>query len=330
MAKKDKKSSKSGASTKPTKPTKAVRAAKAVKTDRAARATKHPEAKSAEVTPLAPISFSDALRAREGFVLAECDPRSTPAFDGDKDAGKAALELRAGEIGEFQERLYAEAKMDGRRSLLLVVQGMDTSGKGGIMRHVVGHMDPQGVRYTAFKAPSAEERSHPFLWRIRNALPSPGQIGVFDRSHYEDVLIVRVHDLVPKATWSRRYAQINAFEEKAVAEGTTVVKVMMHISADEQKARLTERLERPDKQWKYNPGDVDERLQWPHYQEAYQAVLDRTSTDAAPWFVVPADRKWYARLAVQSLVLEHLEAMDPQWPAVDYDVAAEQQRLRVT
>ena len=330
MAKKDKKSSKSGASTKPTKPTKAVRAAKAVKTDRAARATKHPEAKSAEVTPLAPISFSDALRAREGFVLAECDPRSTPAFDGDKDAGKAALELRAGEIGEFQERLYAEAKMDGRRSLLLVVQGMDTSGKGGIMRHVVGHMDPQGVRYTAFKAPSAEERSHPFLWRIRNALPSPGQIGVFDRSHYEDVLIVRVHDLVPKATWSRRYAQINAFEEKAVAEGTTVVKVMMHISADEQKARLTERLERPDKQWKYNPGDVDERLQWPHYQEAYQAVLDRTSTDAAPWYVVPADRKWYARLAVQSLVLEHLEAMDPQWPAVDYDVAAEQQRLRVT
>ncbi|GAB3083735.1 polyphosphate kinase 2 family protein [Pedococcus soli] len=294
------------------------------------KATKHPESKPAEVTPLAPVTFSEALRVREGFVLAECDPRSTPAFDGDKEAGQAALELRAGEIGEFQERLYAEAKMDGQRSLLLVVQGMDTSGKGGIMRHVVGEMDPQGVRYTAFKAPSAEERRHPFLWRIRNALPSPGQIGVFDRSHYEDVLIVRVHDLVPKATWSRRYAQINAFEEKAIADGTTIIKVMMHISSDEQKARLTERLARPDKQWKYNPGDVDERLQWPHYQEAYQAVLDRTSTDAAPWYVVPADRKWYARLAVQSLVLEHLEAMDPQWPAVDYDVSKEQQRLRVT
>ena len=164
--------------------------------------------------------------------------------------------------------------MDGQRSLLLVVQGMDTSGKGGIMRHVVGSMDPQGVRYTAFKAPTAEERSHPFLWRIRNAMPYPGQIGVFDRSHYEDVLIVRVHDLVPKTTWSRRYAQINAFEEKAVAAGTTVVKVMLHVSSDEQKARLTERLERPDKQWKYNPGDVDERVEWPHYQEAYQAVLD--------------------------------------------------------
>ncbi len=331
MAKKDtktSKSSKAGASTKGS--SKAMRSKVAVKADRAAKATKHPDSKAADATPLGSVTFSDALRAREGFVLAECDPRSTPAFDGDKAAGKEALEARAGEIGEFQERLYAEAKMDGQRSLLLVVQGMDTSGKGGIMRHVVGHMDPQGVRYTAFKAPSAEERRHPFLWRIRNALPSPGQIGVFDRSHYEDVLIVRVHDLVPRSTWSRRYAQINAFEEKAVAEGTTVVKVMMHISADEQKARLTERLDRPDKQWKYNPGDVDERLQWPSYQEAYQAVLDRTSTDAAPWYVVPADRKWYARLAVQGLVLEHLEAMNPQWPAVDFDVAAEKERLRVS
>ncbi|GAA2731556.1 polyphosphate kinase 2 family protein [Pedococcus aerophilus] len=327
MAKKDKKSTKSGKSTKAE--LKAA-LAKEVSAKKAVRATKNPKAEPAEVAPLSPVSFSEALRAREGFVLAECDPRSTPAFDGDKVAGKQALDLRAGEIGEFQERLYAEAKMNGTRSLLLVVQGMDTSGKGGIMRHVVGHMDPQGVRYTAFKAPSLEERRHPFLWRIRNALPNPGQIGVFDRSHYEDVLIVRVHDLVPKATWSRRYAQINAFEEKAVAEGTTIVKVMLHISSDEQKARLTERLERPDKQWKYNPGDVDERLEWPHYQEAYQAVLDRTSTDAAPWHVVPADRKWYARLAVQSLVLEHLEAMDPQWPAVDYDVEAEQERLRIT
>ena len=339
MPKKDKKSTRSGSSAKGSTKAKAgkgatattsVRAKDAVEAGRSAKATKHPHSEPAEVTPLAPVTFSESLRAREGFVLVECDPRSTPAFDGDKDAGKLALEERAGEIGEFQERLYAEAKMDGTRSLLLVVQGMDTSGKGGIMRHVVGHMDPQGVRYTAFKAPSVEERRHPFLWRIRNALPAPGQIGVFDRSHYEDVLVVRVHDLVPKATWTRRYAQINAFEERAVAEGTTIVKVMLHISSDEQKARLTERLERPDKQWKYNPGDVDERLEWPHYQEAYQAVLDRTSTDAAPWYVVPADRKWYARLAVQSLVLEHLERMDPQWPAVDYDVAAEQERLRVT
>ena len=274
-----------------------------------------------------PTAFADALRVGDGFILADCDARSTPGFDGDKAAGEEALAARAGEISQFQERLYAESRGDVRRSLLLVVQGMDTSGKGGIMRHVVGQMDPQGVKYTAFKAPTAEERKHPFLWRIRNALPSPGQVGVFDRSQYEDVLIVRVHDLVPRATWSRRYAQINDFEAKAVADGTTIIKVMLNVSADEQKERLTERLEREDKHWKYNTGDVDERLLWPQYQEAYQAVLEKTSTDAAPWFVVPADRKWYARLAVQNLVLEHLEAMDPQWPAADFDVEAEKQRL---
>ena len=297
------------------------------KSKQSSAATKHPESASAQTTALAPVRFSDALRAGPGFILAENDTRATPAFKGKKKQGVAALAARAGEIGEFQERLYAESKTDGQRSLLLVVQGMDTSGKGGIMRHVVGQMDPQGVRYTAFKAPSAQERQHPFLWRIRNALPSPGQIGVFDRSHYEDVLVVRVHDLVPRATWSRRFAQINAFEAKAVQQGTTVVKVMLHLSPDEQKARLTRRLQRPDKQGKYNPGDVDERLLWPQYLEAYQEVLERTSTDEAPWFVVPADRKWYARLAVQSLVLEHLETMDPQWPTVDFDVAAEERRL---
>lgn len=274
-----------------------------------------------------PAAFADALRVTDGFILADCDPRSTPGFDGDKAAGEEALAARAGEISQFQERLYAESKGDVKRSLLLVVQGMDTSGKGGIMRHVVGQMDPQGVKYTAFKAPTAEERKHPFLWRIRNALPGPGQVGVFDRSQYEDVLIVRVHELVPRATWSRRYAQINDFEAKAVADGTTVVKVMLHVSADEQKARLTERLEREDKHWKYNPGDVDERLRWPQYQEAYQAVLEKTSTDAAPWFVVPADRKWYARLAVQNLVLEHLALMDPQWPPAAFDVEVEKDRL---
>ncbi len=274
-----------------------------------------------------PSAFTDALRVGAGFILADSDPRSTPGFDGDKAAGEEALAARAGEISQFQERLYAESKGAAKRSLLLVVQGMDTSGKGGIMRHVVGQMDPQGVKYTAFKAPTADERRHPFLWRIRNALPGPGQVGVFDRSQYEDVLVVRVHDLVPRATWSRRYGQINDFEAKAVADGTTIVKVMLNISSDEQKARLTKRLERADKHWKYNPGDVDERLLWPQYQEAYQAVLEKTSTDLAPWYVVPADRKWYARLAVQNLVLEHLTAMDPQWPAADFDVEAEKQRL---
>ncbi|HSF97216.1 MAG TPA: polyphosphate kinase 2 family protein [Ornithinibacter sp.] len=274
-----------------------------------------------------PVTWSQVLRVGPGFSLADLDSGSTPGFTGDKAAGEAVMGELQARLSDLQERLYAESKRGGGRSVLLVIQGMDTSGKGGIMRHVVGAVDPQGIDITSFKAPSAEEKRHPFLWRIRRALPTPGDIGVFDRSHYEDVLIVRVHDLVPRGTWSRRYAQINTFEAGVVASGTTMVKVMLHISSDEQKARLTERLEREDKHWKYNPGDVDERMRWPDYMQAYQAVLEKCSTDAAPWFVVPADNKWYARLAVTNLLLEHLEAMDPKWPAADFDVEAEKTRL---
>ena len=257
----------------------------------------------------ASATFTEALRVGEGFSLFDLDARSTPGYDGDKAAAQELLPAIADATSELQERLWAESKMGGTRSLLLVVQGMDTSGKGGIMR---------------------EERRHPFLWRIRRSLPRPGTVGVFDRSHYEDVLIARVRELVPRATWSRRYTQINAFERSVVESGTTVVKVMLHISSDEQKSRLLERLDRPDKNWKFNPGDTDERLLWPDYQEAYQAVLTKCSTPHAPWYAVPADRKWYARLAVASLVLEHLRAMDPQWPQADYDVATERARLAAT
>ena len=272
--------------------------------------------------------FRDALRAGPGTQLADIDPRSTPGFSGDKADGQEALADLAEPVSDLQERLFAEATAGGERSVLLVVQGMDTAGKGGIMRHVVGAVDPQGVDITSFKAPTAEERKHPFLWRIRNALPAAGRIGVFDRSHYEDVLIVRVHDLVPRAQWARRYGQITTFEKGLVDKGTTVIKVMLHISKEEQKERLTERLDRPDKHWKFNPTDIDERGHWEDYQEAYQAVIDRTSTDAAPWYVVPADRKWFARLAVMQLLKEHLEELDPQWPKADFDVAAEQKRLK--
>jgi PPK2 family polyphosphate:nucleotide phosphotransferase len=273
------------------------------------------------------VLVRELLAVGDGFELSGVDPRSTPGFGGKKRAGKAALAAGEEHLSGLQERLYAESKGGGKRSLLLVVQGMDTSGKGGIMRHVVGAVDPQGVRHTAFKKPTDEERAKGFLWRIRQALPQPGEIGVFDRSHYEDVLVVRVHDLVPKATWSKRYATINDFERRLVERGTTVVKVMLHISRDEQKERLAERLERPDKYWKYNPGDLDERARWDDYQQAYQVALTRCSTQAAPWFVVPADRKWYARWAVQQLLIEHLEGMAPQWPPADFDVAAEQARL---
>jgi PPK2 family polyphosphate:nucleotide phosphotransferase len=277
-----------------------------------------------------PGTFTRALVARPGFVLADQDPRSTPGFDGDKKDGATLLAATMPELADLQERLYAASTADGTATLLLVVQGMDTSGKGGIMRHVVGSLDLHGIRYTAFKAPTVEEKRHPFLWRIRNALPAPGQVGVFDRSHYEDVLIGRVHNLVPPATWSRRYGQINSFEETLSRTGMTIVKVMLNLSRDEQKTRLSERLERPDKHWKYDPHDLDERERWDAYQEAYQAAIDKCSTDSAPWFVVPADRRWYARLAVQQLVVEHLRVMAPQWPPASFDVKAEKARLAQT
>ena len=271
--------------------------------------------------------FSDELRAGAGFRLDELDTRSTPGFDGGKKHAAKLMDAAGPELDDLQERLYAEATGGGQRAVLLVIQGMDTSGKGGIIRHVVGSVDPQGVALTAFKAPTKEEGSHPFLWRIRNALPQPGKIGVFDRSQYEDVLIVKVHQFVPAAQLARRYGQINAFEKDVASSGTVIIKVALAISADEQKARLTERLDRPDKYYKYNPGDVDERLHWSDYQAAYQVAFDKCSTDACPWYVVPADRKWYARLAVQQLLLEHLRAVDPQWPPADFDIVAEQKRL---
>lgn len=302
---------------------------KSKKTQAKAKVTTKAQAQveSAAARPAPPTPFSDALRVGDGFVLAEVDTRGTPAFDGDKASGKEALAAADAELDVLQEKLFAHGRTGARERVLLVIQGLDTAGKGGIMRHVIGSVDPQGVDLTAFKAPTAEERSHPFLWRIRKALPRPGMIGVFDRSHYEDVLIVRVHDLVPPAQWKRRYATINTFEKGLVDKGTTVIKVMMHISKEEQGARLQERLDRPDKHWKYNPADVTERGHWDDYMEAYQAVLDKCSTDAAPWHVVPADRKWYARLAVQQLLLEHMRPLDLPWPQADFDVEVEKARL---
>ena len=275
-------------------------------------------------------TYTETLRAGRDFSLADLDPRSTPGFTGGKKKGEKALAKTEPRMSDLQERLYAQSKVDGTRSLLLVVQGMDTSGKGGIMRHVVGQFDPQGVHYTAFKAPTPEERQHDFLWRIRKGLSGPGQVGVFDRSHYEDVLIVRVHNLVPPAVWHDRYALINEFEREVAAAGTTIVKVMLHVSYEEQGERLMERLDNPDKNWKWNPGDVAEREHWHAYMTAYQAAITKCSTDTAPWFVVPADRKWYARLAVANLVREHLEAMDLQWPEVDFDVEEQKAALAAT
>lgn len=274
---------------------------------------------------------AELLRVGEGFVLADVDPSATPGYE--KDKVQAAEDLAAGarQLDEYQERLFAQSRVDATRaSVLLVLQAMDSAGKGGIVRHVVGSVDPQGVSITAFKKPTPEELEHDFLWRIAKRLPEPGMIGVFDRSHYEDVLIGRVRELAPHDEIERRYGAINDFEKQVTDAGTRVVKVMLNISADEQKTRLGERLDRADKHWKYNPGDVDERQLWPAYMDAYQQVFERTSTEHAPWHVVPANRKWYARLAVQHLLLEALEEIDPQWPAATFDIEAEKQRLAAT
>lgn len=273
----------------------------------------------------------DILRVREGFVLSGVDPASTPGHPGSKKRGQEDLAAGADELDELQERLFAQSRVvDGSPAVLLVLQAMDTAGKGGILRHVVGTVDPQGVQLAAFKKPTAEELAHDFLWRIEKRLPEPGYIGVFDRSHYEDVLIGKVRSLAEPAEIERRYDAINDFEKRVTDAGTRIVKVMLHISYEEQRERLQRRLDRPDKHWKFNPGDVDERARWPHYMDAYQTVFERTSTAWAPWFVVPADRKWYARLAVQALLLETLEGVDPQWPAADFDVEAEKRRLAAT
>ncbi|MCI1019158.1 polyphosphate kinase 2 family protein [Microbacterium sp. C5A9] len=273
-------------------------------------------------------AWSRILQVAEGFRLDDVDPASTPGYHGGKSDGARDLKSGLDELNDLQERLFAESRVGvAKDSVLLILQAMDSAGKGGIVRHVVGGVDPQGVMLTAFKAPTDEERAHDFLWRVAPRLPAPGYIGVFDRSHYEDVLIGRVRSLAPADEIERRYDAINDFEAQAAAAGTRIVKVMLHISPDEQKSRLMERLDRPDKHWKYNPGDVDERLLWDEYMAAYQTVFDRTSTAAAPWHVIPANHKWYARLAVQELLLAALQGIDPQWPAADFDVAAEKKRL---
>lgn len=269
----------------------------------------------------------ELLRVGPGFVLAGVDPASTPGIRADKASGARLLARSAPELAEQQERLFAESRFGGIRSVLLVLQAMDSAGKGGIVQHVIGGISPEGVKVFGFKKPTREELGHDFLWRVRKQLPPAGFVGVFDRSHYEDVLIARVRSLATPEVIAERYQQIVDFERELVAGGTTIVKVMLQISLDEQKARLQARLDEPGKNWKYNPGDLDERALWPQYQEAYRLALGKTSTADAPWFVVPADHKWYARIAVQRLLLDTFHRLELGWPTVDYDVAAEKARL---
>jgi PPK2 family polyphosphate:nucleotide phosphotransferase len=273
------------------------------------------------------MGIESKLRATSDLDLASIDPSSTPGFKGDKAEAAKVLAKGVAEIGEHQERLFAESLTGGIRSVLLVLQGMDTSGKGGTVAHVVEGVDPHGLKVHGFKAPTAEEKAHDFLWRVRAQLPPAGFLGVFDRSHYEDVLIERVHQMSPAAEIEKRYGIIADFEAELALGSTTIIKVMLHISPDEQKTRLLARLDDPTKQWKFNPEDVDERGFWNQYQQAYEIAIQRTTTDAAPWYVVPANHKWYSRLAVQDILLTHLRELKADWPKPDYDVAAQRARV---
>jgi PPK2 family polyphosphate:nucleotide phosphotransferase len=266
-------------------------------------------------TPAAPV------------LLSRLDPRATPLAPGSKERTRDVMLADGEKLAELQERLYAEGVTGGRRRVLLVLQGMDTSGKGGVVRHVVSVVQPQGVQYTAFKRPTPEELRHGFLWRIRRALPGPGELGVFDRSHYEDVLAGQVRGLATPQEIERRYREILRFERELAADGVTILKVFLHLSPWEQKERLLARLDDSAKRWKFHPGDLDDRALWPAYQAAYETVLARTDTDAAPWYVVPADRKWYRNWAVGRLLLETLAELDPRLPEPTYDVAAQRDRL---
>lgn len=244
------------------------------------------------------------------------DPADSSAFSGDKDASKKVMRDLVDELADLQEVLFAEQK----HKVLIVLQAMDTGGKDGTIRNVFSGVNPQGVQVANFKVPSKEEISHDFLWRIHRHTPRVGQIIVFNRSHYEDVLVVRVHKLVAREIWSRRYDHINDFERMLSDEGTTILKFFLHISLEEQKERLQARLDEPDKRWKFNRGDLDERARWPEYIRAYEDMLSRTSTSWAPWFVVPADRKWYRNLVVASNIIHALQNLKMRFPQPDGDL----------
>ena len=248
----------------------------------------------------------------EPFSLADVDPNESEHYS-NKGEVEGELKAQRKRISGLQERLYAENE----RGLLIVLQAMDTGGKDGTIRHVFRGVNPQGCRVSSFKAPSAEEANHDFLWRYHKSVPARGRLGIFNRSHYEDVLIVRVKDLVPESVWRPRYDLINNFEKGLTSGGITVLKFFLHISKDEQKRRLQSRLDDPEKRWKFSSADLKERAYWDDYQRAFEDALTKCSTEHAPWHVVPANKKWYRNLVVARVIADTLEAMGPRYPAAE-------------
>ena len=263
------------------------------------------------------MNYLERFRVRPGakVKLDDIDPAFKDHHESHEDAA-TEIEHYQKRLRELQDLLYAER----RRSLLICLQAMDTGGKDGTINHVLAAMNPQGCRVAPFKQPSAEEAAHDFLWRVHRAAPAKGEVVIFNRSHYEDVLVVRVHDLVPKDTWSQRYERINAFEQGLVEHQTEILKFYLHISKDEQLARFKERLDDPTKQWKISEADYAERKLWGDYIEAYEDALSRCSTDHAPWFVIPSNHKWFRNLAVARIIVEHLEAIKLAYPRPTVDI----------
>lgn len=261
----------------------------------------------------------DQYRVKPGkkFKLSEISPNDKGDFPGGKKEGKAKLLELNDELEALQELFYAE----GKHKLLVVLQGMDAAGKDGTIRHVFEGVNPQGVSVTSFGVPSEKELAHDYLWRVHKNVPKKGQVMIFNRSHYEDVLVVRVESLVPKKVWKKRYEHINAFEKMLADEGTTILKFFLHIHPDEQKERFQERLDNPAKNWKFNPGDLKTRAKWSEYEEAFEDMLNKTSTDDAPWYVVPANRKWYRNLVISEVIIDTLKGLDMQYPENEEDLS---------
>ena len=248
--------------------------------------------------------------------LSDWDPEDKKGFDGDKEAGLKKLQALIGELEPLQEVLYAEHK----QKILVVIQAMDTGGKDGVVRKVFEGVNPQGVRVTSFKVPTPIEADHDYLWRTHPHIPGKGELVIFNRSHYEEVLVVRVHNLVRPEDWQRHYRQIREFERMLAEEGVTILKFYLHISKDEQKKRLLDRIDTPAKRWKFNPGDLAERKFWDAYMQAYQEALSETSTDNAPWYIVPANHNWYRDLVVASVLVKTLKDLNMQYPQPAEDI----------
>jgi PPK2 family polyphosphate:nucleotide phosphotransferase len=278
-----------------------------------------PPSNPPEVQPMSKSrrALRDVLRVQPGkrIRLADVDPSDTHGYA--KDGAAAELQKGLDRLTDLQDRLWAESK----HPLLVVLQGIDASGKDGSIRHVVGAFNPMGCSVTSYKVPTPIELAHDYLWRVHQRTPGKGEIAVFNRSHYEDVLVVRVHDIVPKAVWSRRFDQINAFEELLTSTGTTIVKFFLWIDRDEQKARFQARLDDPTKNWKFRLGDLEERKRWDDYVAAYEDVLTKCSTTAAPWYVIPANRKWFRNVAVADILADTMEALEPRYPPTTEDLS---------